>query len=62
MRYAKLGGTGMEVSRLCLGTMTMGDQTDETESLQILHHALDQGITFFDTADCSSAVTGKLRV
>ncbi|MBI3744203.1 MAG: aldo/keto reductase [Chloroflexi bacterium] len=51
MRFARLGNTGLEVSRICLGTMTMGDQSDETASIRILDHALEHGITFFDTAE-----------
>jgi len=40
------------VSRFCLGTMTFGGQTDESEALRIIGHAFDQGVNFFDTADC----------
>ncbi len=64
MEYKYLTGTGLEVSRLCLGTMTFGGQTDETESLRILRHALDHGINFIDTANAytggnSEVITGK---
>jgi len=51
MQYSRLGGTGLVVSRLCLGTMTFGLQTDEPESRNILDTALDGGISFIDTAD-----------
>lgn len=51
MRYAKLGNTGLKVSRVCLGTMTMGDQTDEAESIRIIDHAMEHGLTFFDSAE-----------
>ncbi|WP_267255867.1 aldo/keto reductase [Nostoc sphaeroides] len=47
----KLGQTGLTVSRLCLGTMTFGLQTDEGTSRQILDTAADAGINFLDTAD-----------
>ncbi|WP_408909437.1 aldo/keto reductase, partial [Streptomyces sp. CHB9.2] len=47
----KLGQTGLTVSRLCLGTMTFGLQTDEETSRQILDTAADAGINFLDTAD-----------
>lgn len=51
MRYTKLGGTGLTVSRICLGTMTFGLQTDEESSRRILDTAADGGVTFLDTAD-----------
>jgi aryl-alcohol dehydrogenase-like predicted oxidoreductase len=51
MKYAHLGRTGLEVSRLCLGTMNFGPQTDEDESFAIMDRALERGINFFDTAD-----------
>ncbi|HEY3538361.1 MAG TPA: aldo/keto reductase, partial [Trinickia sp.] len=51
MEYRKLGRTGLTVSRLCLGTMTFGFQTDEATSGRIMATAADAGITFFDTAN-----------
>src|SRR5438093_7050076 len=51
MQHARLGRTGLRVSRLCLGTMTMGLQADEDTSVAILDHAVEAGITFLDTAD-----------
>ena len=51
MNHANLGRTGLQVSRLCLGTMTFGGQRYEAESHAILDHALDKGISFIDTAD-----------
>jgi 1-deoxyxylulose-5-phosphate synthase len=51
MRYTKLGNTGLNVSRICLGTMTFGLQTDEETSRRILSTAADAGVTFLDTAD-----------
>lgn len=51
MQYTRLGGTGLIVSRLCLGTMTFGLQSDEITSRAILDTALDAGVTFIDTAD-----------
>jgi aryl-alcohol dehydrogenase-like predicted oxidoreductase len=47
----RLGRTGLVVSRLALGTMTFGLQTDEAASVQILNKAADGGINFLDTAD-----------
>lgn len=51
MDYVRLGRTGLQVSRLCLGTMTFGLQCDEPTSHAILDTAYDAGITFIDTAD-----------
>ncbi len=54
MDYAHLGRTGLQVSRLCLGTMNFGWSADEPTSHRIMDAALDAGITFFDTADIYS--------
>ncbi len=51
MEYAQLTGTGIFVSRLCIGAMTFGDQIDEREGLRCVDHALDAGVNFFDTAN-----------
>ncbi|WP_028562821.1 aldo/keto reductase [Paenibacillus pinihumi] len=51
MEYTFLGRTGMRVSRLCLGTMNFGVDTEEAEAFRIMDAALDAGITFFDTAN-----------
>ena len=51
MKYTRLGRTGLQVSRLCLGTMTFGYQCDEPTSIAIMDRAFDSGVTFFDTAD-----------
>jgi aryl-alcohol dehydrogenase-like predicted oxidoreductase len=51
MQYKKFGATGITVSRLCLGTMTFGFQTDEAESKRIFDRADDVGINLIDTAD-----------
>jgi aryl-alcohol dehydrogenase-like predicted oxidoreductase len=51
MEHTRLGRTGLQVSRLCLGTMTFGLQCDEATSVAIMDAAADGGITFFDTAD-----------
>jgi aryl-alcohol dehydrogenase-like predicted oxidoreductase len=62
MHYVKLGRSGLDVSRLCLGCMTYGDPArgthswtlDEAASRPILRKALDLGINFFDTANVYS--------
>jgi 1-deoxyxylulose-5-phosphate synthase len=51
MEYVGFGRTGLRVTRLCLGTMTFGNQCDEDTSRQILNAAFDAGITFLDTAN-----------
>jgi aryl-alcohol dehydrogenase-like predicted oxidoreductase len=54
MNYKKLGNTELNVSRLCLGTMTMGWTSDKVESFAVMDYAVDNGINFFDTADVYS--------
>lgn len=51
MQHVRFGRTGLQVSRLCLGTMTFGLQCDEKTSHAILDAAAEAGITFLDTAD-----------
>ena len=51
MEHTRLGRTGLQVSRLCLGTMTFGLQCDEATSFGILDRAATGGITFLDTAN-----------
>lgn len=70
MKYTKLGSTGLDISRLCLGCMTFG--TPEAgphpwtlpleRSMPIIQHAIEQGITFFDTANSYSAGTSEAIV
>jgi aryl-alcohol dehydrogenase-like predicted oxidoreductase len=57
MRYRALGGTGIQVSVQCLGTMMFGSvgNPDHDACVRIIHAALDQGINFVDTADMYSA-------
>ncbi len=51
MKYAPLGRTGPTVSRICLGTMTWGEQNTEAEAHAQLDLALDRGVNFIDTAE-----------
>ena len=65
MDYRKLGGSGLKVSRLCLGTMMFGDRTDAAEAGRIVGSAREAGVNFIDTADVyakgeSEKITGKL--
>src|SRR6476619_3805058 len=63
MDYVRFGGTGLQVSQLCLGTMSMGSSAwkgwvlDEADSVPLLRRAVDRGINFFDMADWYS--TGR---
>ena len=64
MEYRVLRGTGIRVSRICLGAMTYGDQTDEATSIRMVDTALDAGVNFIDTADTyvngvSEEIVGK---
>ena len=65
MKYRNLGASQLEVSRLCLGTMMFGDQTDEKESATIVADARERGVNFIDTADVytkgeSERIVGRL--
>ena len=51
MKFRNLGRSGLSVSRICLGTMNFGPETDEATSHSIMDSALDHGINFFDTAN-----------
>ena len=66
MEYAKLGNTDIEVSKLCVGCMSFGRSgsmhkwtLDEKETENIVGHALDLGINFFDTANGYSEGTSE---
>lgn len=64
MQYRKFGSTGLTVSRLCLGTMTFGLQTEEDVSRSIMDKAAEAGVNFIDTADVyplggTEAVVGR---
>lgn len=51
MEYRKLGVTDLDVSLICLGTMTWGNQNSEAEGHEQMDYAFEQGINFFDTAE-----------
>jgi aryl-alcohol dehydrogenase-like predicted oxidoreductase len=59
MQYTNLGRTGLQVSRLCLGTMNFGPLTEEKDSYAIMDQALELGINFFDTANVYGWKTGE---
>jgi len=54
MNYRKLGNTDLEVSTICLGTMTWGEQNTQQEGFEQMDFALDQGVNFWDTAEIYS--------
>ena len=51
MNYKKLGNTDLDVSTICLGTMTWGEQNTQAEGFEQMDYALDQGVNFWDTAE-----------
>jgi aryl-alcohol dehydrogenase-like predicted oxidoreductase len=51
MQYRPLGRTGLNVSAICLGTMTWGQQNTEADGHAQMDHAVEKGINFFDTAE-----------
>ena len=59
MRYTHLGRTGLLVSRICLGTMNFGPETDEPTSFSIMDSALEAGINFFDSANVYGRSKGR---
>ena len=67
MQYVKLGKTGLEVSRICLGCMGFGDPerwlhkwvVNEEQTHTVLRHAIEKGINFFDTANIYALGTSE---
>ena len=67
MKYTKLGDTGIEVSRICVGCMSYGKASEDfhlwtlpqEETTKMVRHALDLGVNFFDTANCYSHGTSE---
>ncbi|MGD9386248.1 MAG: NADP(H)-dependent aldo-keto reductase [Thioalkalispiraceae bacterium] len=54
MEYRNLGNTDIDVSVICLGTMTWGEQNTQEEAFEQMDYAVDQGVNFFDTAELYS--------
>ncbi|TBW29855.1 NADP(H)-dependent aldo-keto reductase [Gramella sp. KN1008] len=54
MKYTKLPNTDLEVSKICLGSMTWGQQNTESEGHEQIEYALDRGVNFIDTAEMYS--------
>ena len=59
MDYTQLGRSGLKVSRLCLGTMNFGPETEKADSHAIMDAAHEYGINFFDTANVYGARVGR---
>lgn len=67
MKYTKLGNTGIEVSRICVGCMSYGKASEDfhlwtlpqEETTRMVGHALDLGVNFFDTANCYAHGTSE---
>jgi aryl-alcohol dehydrogenase-like predicted oxidoreductase len=57
--YTRLGRTGLQVSKLCLGTMNFGPETSESDSFKIMDQALEHGLNFFDSANVYGWRTGE---
>ena len=51
MNYKKLGNTDLNVSTICLGTMTWGEQNSQNEAFEQMDYSLDNGVNFWDTAE-----------
>ena len=59
MKYRKLGTTGLEVSVICLGTMTFGEQNSQQDGFEQLDYALERGVNFIDTAELYAVMPRK---
>lgn len=51
MQYTKLPHSSLEISKICLGTMTFGEQNSQADAFQQLDYALERGVNFIDTAE-----------
>ena len=59
MNYKKLGNTDLDISTICLGTMTWGEQNTQEEGFEQMDYALDQGVNFWDTAELYAVLQEK---
>ena len=59
MKFRKLGTTDLNVSIICLGTMTFGEQNSQSDGFEQMDYAFDKGINFFDTAELYSVMPRK---
>ena len=59
MKYRKLGTTGLDVSVICLGTMTFGEQNTQQDGFDQMDYAFERGVNFFDTAELYAVMPRK---
>jgi aryl-alcohol dehydrogenase-like predicted oxidoreductase len=59
MKYRKLGTTDIDVSVICLGTMTFGEQNSQQDGFDQMDYALERGVNFFDTAEIYAVMPRK---
>ena len=59
MKYRKLGNTELDVSVICLGTMTFGEQNSQKDGFDQMDYAVEKGINFFDTAELYAVMPRK---
>ena len=59
MKYRKLGNTNLDVSVICLGTMTYGEQNTQNEGFEQMDYAFERGVNFFDTAELYAVMPKK---
>ena len=59
MKYRKLGTTNIDLSVICLGTMTWGEQNSQAEAFEQMDYSLERGINFFDTAELYAVMPRK---
>ncbi len=59
MKYRKLGTTDLDVSAICLGTMTWGEQNSQEEAFEQMNYSTERGINFFDTAELYAVMPRK---
>mgnify|MGYP001172188893 CR=1 FL=1 len=59
MKYRKLGNTDLDVSVICLGTMTYGEQNTQNEGFEQMDYAFERGVNFFDTAELYAVMPKK---
>ena len=61
MNYKKLGNTDLDVSTICLGTMTWGEQNTQNEGFEQMDFALSEGVNFWDTAELYAIPPKKIH-
>ena len=59
MKYRKLGNTNIDVSVICLGTMTFGEQNTQSEGFEQMDYSFEKGVNFFDTAELYAVMPRK---